>query len=174
MEKIRLLPSGINDFERVRRDNLYYVDKTQFIATLEGGDSYVFFGRPRRFGKSLFVSMLEAYYDIKNKDRFDELFSGLWIHEHPTERRAFYQVLTLDFSQVNGKVEKVEDKFNEYCCVQLEKFAKKYADSYDDDYLEGLKKYDNASGRLTYVTSMTRLKKYLRKPKKNSPRQRLN
>ena len=159
MEKIRLLPSGINDFERVRRDNLYYVDKTQFIATLEGGDSYVFFGRPRRFGKSLFVSMLEAYYDIKNKDRFDELFSGLWIHEHPTERRAFYQVLKLDFSQVDGKVEKVEEKFNEYCCVQLEKFAKKYAEAYDDDYLEGLKKYDNASGRLTYVTSMAALKK---------------
>ncbi|MBP5367699.1 MAG: AAA family ATPase, partial [Bacteroidales bacterium] len=159
MEKIRLLPSGINDFERVRRDNLYYVDKTQFIATLEGGDSYVFFGRPRRFGKSLFVSMLEAYYDMKNKDRFDELFSGLWIHEHPTERRAFYQVLKLDFSQVDGKVEKVEEKFNEYCCVQLEKFAKKYAEAYDDDYLEGLKKHNNASGRLTYVTSMAALKK---------------
>ena len=159
MEKIRLLPSGINDYERIRRDNLYYVDKTQFINTLESGDSYVFFGRPRRFGKSLFVSMLEAYYDINNKDRFDELFSGLWIHEHPTERRAFYQVLKLDFSQVDGKIENVEDKFNDYCCVQLEKFAKKYADYYDDDYLEGLAKYDNASGKLIYVTSIASLKK---------------
>ena len=158
-QKVRLLPSGINDFERIRRDNLYYVDKTQYIATLEGGDSYIFFGRPRRFGKSLFVSMLEAYYDINNKDRFDELFSGLWIHEHPTERRAFYQVLKLDFSQVDGKIENVEDKFNDYCCVQLEKFAKKYADYYDDDYLEGLAKYDNASGKLIYVTSIAALKK---------------
>ena len=122
-QKIRLLPSGINDFEVVRRDSLYYVDKTHFIATLEHGDSYVFFGRPRRFGKSLFVSMLEAYYDIKNKDRFDELFSGLWIHEHPTERRAFYQVLKLDFSKVNGGADHIEDKFNKYCGNALASFA---------------------------------------------------
>ena len=93
-QKIRLLPSGINDFEVIRRDNLYYVDKTKYISILESGDRYLFFGRPRRFGKSLFISMMEAYYDIKKKDRFDELFSGLWIHEHPTECRGAYQVAT--------------------------------------------------------------------------------
>ena len=158
MEKIRLLPSGINDFERVRRDNLYYVDKTQYIATLEGGDSYVFFGRPRRFGKSLFVSMLEAYYDIKNKDRFDELFSGLWIHEHPTERRAFYKVLKLDFSQVEGKLEKLEEKFNEYCCATILEFAKKYAEYYDKDYVNSVLSCKSASGRLLYIISEARLK----------------
>ncbi|MCR5454955.1 MAG: AAA family ATPase, partial [Bacteroidales bacterium] len=138
MEKIRLLPSGINDFERVRRDNLYYVDKTQFIATLEGGDSYVVFGRPRQFGKSMFVSMLENYYDINNKDRFDELFAGLWIHEHPTERRAFYQVLKLDFSQVDGKLENVEEKFNEYCRIAILAFAQKYAKYYDENYVNNV------------------------------------
>ncbi len=84
MEKIKLLPSGVSNFEVIRRDNLYYVDKTRFIPVLEDGDRYLFYGRLRRFGKSLFISMLEVYYDVKSKDRFDELFSGLWIHEHPT------------------------------------------------------------------------------------------
>ena len=159
MEKIRLLPSGINDFEVVRRDGLYYVDKTQFIAALEGGDRYLFFGRPRRFGKSLFVSMLEAYYDIKNKDRFDELFSGLWIHEHPTERRAFYQVLKLDFSQVEGKLENVETNFNAYCGTVLDAFAQKYAEYYDDNFVETTLKLAKASHKLSYITTTAALKK---------------
>ena len=104
MEKIRLLPSGISDFELIRRDNLYYVDKTQYIATLEGGDSYVVYGRPRRFGKSLFVSMLEAYYDIKNKDRFDELFSGLWIHEHPDRAQGVLSGFEVGFFTGGGQI----------------------------------------------------------------------
>ena len=158
-QKIRLLPSGINDYERMRRDNLYYVDKTQFINTLENGDSYVFFGRPRRFGKSLFVSMLEAYYDVNNKDRFDELFSGLWIHEHPTERRAFYQVLKLDFSQVDGKIENLEQKFGEYCSVTILEFAQKYAKYYDEDYVKNVSSYTSASGRLLYIIAQARLRR---------------
>ena len=157
MEKIRLLPSGINDFERVRRDNLYYVDKTQYIATLEGGDSYVFFGRPRRFGKSLFVSMLEAYYDIKNKDRFDELFSGLWIHEHPTERRAFYQVMRLDFSKVNGGIDNLEDKFDKYCGNALYAFAKKYEDMYYKGFADDIKNESDATERINIITEQAAL-----------------
>ena len=159
MEKIKLLPSGISDFEVVRRDNLYYVDKTKFISVLEHGDSYVFFGRPRRFGKSLFVSMLEAYYDIKNKDRFDELFSGLWIHEHPTERRGFYQVMLLDFSKVSGGIDNVEAKFDDYCCTVLDSFAKKYAEFYDDDFVEKTAQCKSATHKLIYIIGQARLKK---------------
>ena len=151
-QKVRLLPSGINDFERIRRDNLYYVDKTQYIATLERGDSYVFFGRPRRFGKSLFVSMLEAYYDIKNKDRFDELFSGLWIHEHPTERRAFYQVLRLDFSKVNGGADHIEEKFNKYCGNVLVAFAEKYEYMYYKGFADDIKNESDATERINIIT----------------------
>ena len=157
MEKIRLLPSGINDFERVRRDNLYYVDKTKFISVLERGDSYVFFGRPRRFGKSLFVSMLEAYYDIKNKDRFDELFSGLWIHEHPTERRAFYQVMRLDFSKVNGGADHVEEKFDKYCGNALYAFAKKYEDMYYKGFADDIKNESDATERINIITEQAAL-----------------
>ena len=152
-QKIKLLPSGINDFERIRRDNLYYVDKTQYISVLEHGDSYLFFGRPRRFGKSLFVSMLEAYYDIKNKDRFDELFSGLWIHEHPTERRGFYQVMVLDFSKVNGGADNVEENFNTYCGNRMIEFAEKYEEFYYKGFANDIRNEKNATERINIITS---------------------
>ena len=152
-QKIKLLPSGINDFERIRRDNLYYVDKTQYISVLEHGDSYIFFGRPRRFGKSLFVSMLEAYYDIKNKDRFDELFSGLWIHEHPTERRGFYQVMVLDFSKVNGGADNVEENFNTYCGNRMIEFAEKYEEFYYKGFANDIRNEKNATERINIITS---------------------
>jgi len=105
-QKVRLLPSGINDFERIRRDNLYYVDKTQYITTLEGGDSYVFFGRPRRFGKSLFVSMLEAYYDINHG--YCDIFL--------MPERRFKDVkhsYIIEFKHVSTKVKIIKDKIRE-------------------------------------------------------------
>jgi hypothetical protein len=157
MEKIKRLPSGISDFEVIRRDNLYYVDKTRFLSVLEGGDSYVFYGRPRRFGKSLFISMMEAYYDIKQKDRFDELFSGLWIHEHPTERRAFYQVLRLDFSKVNGNMDNVETNFNSYCGNAMIDFAQKYEDMYYKGFVEDVKNEPNATERINIITGKAKL-----------------
>ena len=148
---IKYLPSGISDFERLRRDNLYYVDKTRFISVLEKDDSYVFFGRPRRFGKSLFVSMLEAYYDIANKDRFDELFSGLWIHEHPTPRRAFYQVMKLDFSEIGGGIDMLEENFNTYCGNRLIEFAEKYEPYYYNGFAEDIKNEKNVPERINVI-----------------------
>ncbi|MBR4264550.1 MAG: AAA family ATPase [Bacteroidales bacterium] len=152
-QKIKLLPSGISDFEVIHRDNLYYVDKTKFISILENGDRYLFFGRPRQFGKSLFVSMLEAYYDIKNKDRFDELFSGLWIHDHPTECRAFYQVMRLDFSLVNGGIDDIETNFDSYCGNRMVEFAQKYEDFYYKGFAEDIKNEPNKTERINIITS---------------------
>jgi hypothetical protein len=75
-QKVKLLPQGINDFERIRRENYYYVDKTMYIDKIERDRSYMLIVRPRRFGKSLFLSMLEHYYDVKEKDNFDTFFQG--------------------------------------------------------------------------------------------------
>lgn len=66
------------------RKNLYYVDKTMYLNLLEQQPDNLFYIRPRRFGKSLFISMMRAYYDKAMADRFDSLFGGFWIHEHPT------------------------------------------------------------------------------------------
>ena len=67
----RQVPYGVADFESIRRDNLYYVDKTMYLPLIEDTASYIFMIRPRRFGKSLFLSIMKAYYDILQKDRFE-------------------------------------------------------------------------------------------------------
>ncbi|MBR6177757.1 MAG: AAA family ATPase, partial [Bacteroidales bacterium] len=129
-QNIKLLPQGINDFGRIRRENYYYVDKTMYLDKIEMDSSYMLVVRPRRFGKSLFLSMLEYYYDIKEKDNFDALFGGLYVHEHPTQWRNYYQVLTLDFSQVLNEYDKLKDSFYVYCNNRLDMFAMKYEDMY--------------------------------------------
>ncbi len=95
------IPYGVSDFEKIRTEGFFYADKTQFLAELERLYQYVVFLRPRRFGKSTLVSMLEHYYDLGKRERFDALFDGLWVHSHPTEEQGRYLVLTLDFSRVS-------------------------------------------------------------------------
>ena len=74
MTQIKNIPYGVARFEEVRNENLYYVDKTPYLPLLEDTGKYLFLIRPRRFGKSVFVTMLQAYYDIAKADRFDTLF----------------------------------------------------------------------------------------------------
>lgn len=97
------IPYGLSNFAALRANGLFYVDKTPFIPALESDEAgyrYALFLRPRRFGKSTLLSMLEHYYDLHRKEEFDKLFGGLWIHERPTSERGSYLVLTLDFSPV--------------------------------------------------------------------------
>src|SRR6056297_1795830 len=106
------IPYGIGDFEKIRQEKLYYVDKTKTIKELEK-HQYPFFIRPRRFGKSLLISTLEHYYDIEKKDAFDDLFKGLWIHQNPTKEKNTYLVLRLDFSGIETNKGK-EALFNSF------------------------------------------------------------
>ncbi|MBP5638085.1 MAG: AAA family ATPase [Victivallales bacterium] len=90
--KVKTIPYGISDFANMRELNGYYVDNTWGIPLLEQLP-YQMFLRPRRFGKSLLLSILHYYYDVNYTSRFDELFEGTWIHEHPTEFRGRYLVM---------------------------------------------------------------------------------
>ncbi|HSN98131.1 MAG TPA: AAA family ATPase [Candidatus Nanopelagicales bacterium] len=94
------IPYGISDFSQIREEGFFYADKTPFLPVLEAGYRHIVFLRPRRFGKSTLVSLLEHYYDLGRAERFDELFRGLWVHAHPTPERSRYLVLSLDFSRV--------------------------------------------------------------------------
>ena len=116
------VPYGVADFEVVRKQNLYYVDKTMYVPQLEDEARFLFFTRPRRFGKSIFINMLKAYYDCRKKEDFDVLFGDLWIGRHPTPLQGKYQVLYFDFSQVGGGVDQIEEKLNSYCCICLNSF----------------------------------------------------
>ena len=78
MTQIKRIPYGVADFVQLRKENMYYVDKTMYIPMLEKQGNFLFFIRPRRFGKSLLLSMLSAYYDSRNAGRFDALFGALY------------------------------------------------------------------------------------------------
>ena len=133
MEEIKQVPYGVSDFVTVRERNLYYVDKTMYLSLLEQQPDNLFYSRPRRFGKSLFISMLQAYYDKAMTDRFDSLFGGLWVHEHPTSLRGRYQMLYLDFSRVGGDIEQLSARFNDYCSLMLDDFMHTYRDDYPEE-----------------------------------------
>ena len=120
MEQIKRLPYGISDFRQVMREGKYYVDKTMFLPLMEETDNFLFLIRPRRFGKSIFLSMLRAYYDINERENFQELFNGLWIADHPTPERGKFQVLHMDFSRVVGNLDNLEEDFGDYCSQMLD------------------------------------------------------
>ncbi len=151
MATYRALPYGISDFRRIRRENYYLVDKSSFITKLEETASFLFLIRPRRFGKSLFLSMLRYYYDIAEKDNFQELFKGLWIAEHPTWNQGRFQVMHIDFSQIGGTIYELTENFDGYMRMKFTNFARKYAAYYPKDYLDELNKYSSASDIMNYV-----------------------
>ena len=109
------IPYGVSDFKTLRSEKLYYVDKSAHIRTLEQAGRFLFFVRPRRFGKSLFASMMKCYYDIAEKENFQRLFNDLDIGRNPTPNANRYQVLALDFSQVNrGDGLTLQGRFENY------------------------------------------------------------
>ena len=126
---MKRIPYGVSNFEKLRTENYFFLDKTEFIEKIERSDSqYLFFLRPRKFGKSLLISMLEYYYDLTHKEEFDELFSGTYIHEHPTPLRNSYAVLSFDFSTVKvGKnIADTEASFNRYIRLVFSDFLERY------------------------------------------------
>ncbi|MCB9017536.1 MAG: ATP-binding protein [Prevotellaceae bacterium] len=132
-DKIKQIPYAIADFPRLRRDNCYYVDKTMYLEKLERYAHFLFLVRPRRFGKSLFVSMLESYYDLAQKGDFDRLFGNLYVGQHPTGEQNQYQVVRFDFSKTNTGGGSLEENFIRYCGSVLDDFMFKYGGFYDED-----------------------------------------
>ena len=153
LQNMREVPYGVSDFMTVRRDNLYYVDKTMYLPILEKESRNLFFIRPRRFGKSIFISMLHAYYDIRQKDSFDTLFGGLWVGKHPTPLHNRFQVLHLDFSQVGGNVERLEEKFDFYLGVQLDGFVRDYGEYYGEQFANRIRETKDGTDKLTIITT---------------------
>ena len=141
-QQVKLLPYGVADFATVIEQNLYYVDKTMFIPELEKQPRNLFFIRPRRFGKSIFLSMLYSYYDCAQSHKFQSLFGNLWIGQHPTPLQGKYQVLFLDFSQITGNIDKLETKFNSYLSINLDAFVRQYSEYYQAEMEEILAQED--------------------------------
>lgn len=141
-QQVKRVPYGVADFAQVIEQNQYYVDKTMFIPELEKQPSNLFFIRPRRFGKSIFLSMLYSYYDCAQSHKFQSLFGNLWIGQHPTPLQGKYQVLFLDFSQITGNIDKLETKFNSYLSINLDAFVRQYSEYYQAEMEEILAQED--------------------------------
>ncbi len=138
---MKKIPYGIANYEVIKTQNYYFIDKTQFIERIESlGSKYLFFLRPRRFGKSLFLSILEHYYDIKRKEQFEELFGDTYIGNNPTELRNSFPILKFNFSgiPVHGSFDEVEESFNFTIKGDIESFFYKYESIFPD--LQRIKK----------------------------------
>ena len=160
MEQIKRLPYGISDFRQVMREGKYYVDKTMFLPLMEETDNFLFLIRPRRFGKSIFLSMLRAYYDINERENFQELFNGLWIADHPTPERGKFQVLHMDFSRVVGNLDNLEEDFGDYCSQMLDDFIERYAPFYDEDYVRKGLELRSFRTKFSYIDNRAKRKGY--------------
>ena len=151
MENVKRIPYGVSDFVDIIKRNQYYVDKTMYIPKLEEEADSLFFIRPRRFGKSLLLSMMCAYYDINQSDRFEELFGKLWIGSHPTPYQGKFQVLFLDFSKIGGNIKDLKENFNNYCNIRLDNFIERYKRAYRPEIVEKIKSAPTTVDKLNMI-----------------------
>ena len=152
MEKTRPILYGVSDYAQMRKANAWFVDRTAKIRDLEA-TRYALFLRPRRFGKSLWASILEAYYDVRYADRFDEFFSGTDIGENPTDERGKYLILRFDFSAVSKDAALVQDDFNGYAGLRCDTFARDYAQLIPGDLAERIFKAPTVGKKLNEIAS---------------------
>lgn len=139
------------NFEDIRLENYYYVDKTAFIPMIEQADRFFFFFRPRRFGKSLTLNLLQHYYDVRAKDKFDTLFGDLYIGQHPTHDRNSYLVLKLNFSGIIGELNNYRQGLDAHCRTMFDYFCDIYADYLPQGIKEKLDEKDGAVEQLEYL-----------------------
>ena len=145
------LPYGIADFTWIQNQNRFLTDKTMFIPKMEEAGDFLYLIRPRRFGKSVFLTMIQAYYDIEKKDSFHTTFKDTWIEKQPTEKQGKYQVLFFDFSKAAAGKDELEKNFNAYCETVLNGFAEKYAKYYQPSFLEEFKAAKDAAQKLNLI-----------------------
>ena len=122
------IPYGISNYEELVTKNYYYVDKTKYIEKLEElPEKRIMFLRPRKFGKTLFTSVLENYYDKNKKESFEKLYGNTYIGKNPTKLKNSYCILRFNFSGINTENEETTMKgFKEKVTISIGGFTKKY------------------------------------------------
>lgn len=151
MEEIKRIPYGVSSFVEVVEQNQYYVDKTMYLPLLERQPNYLFLIRPRRFGKSIFLGMLRAYYDLAQKEKFIARFGNLWIGSRPTPLQGAFQVLYMDFSRIGGQGEGLAQHFNDYCSMCVDNFASIYESYYYPGFVREMKEQSGFRNKLNYL-----------------------
>lgn len=145
------IPYGMQNFEDVIKEDCYYVDKTPFIEQIEESNKYFFFIRPRRFGKTLTLSMLENYYDINKKDKFEEIFGKLYIGQNPTPEHNTYLIIHLNFAEVAAGLDDYKDGLDNHCRLVFNFFCDIYAHILPANTKEGMEKLTDAVSQLRFL-----------------------
>lgn len=145
------IPYGMANFASIRERDCYFVDKTHLIPEFEKANAFFFFIRPRRFGKSLTISMLKHYYDINRADRFEKLFGGLYIGENPTEERNSYLIIELDFSIIDGTLGNYKGSMDTHCNTRFNVFCDVYAQYLPKDIQEKMNEKEDAVAQLDFL-----------------------
>ena len=145
------IPYGMQNFEDVMERDCYYVDKTPFIEKIEESNMYFFFIRPRRFGKSLTLSMLENYYDINKKDKFESLFGKLYIGENPTPERNSYLLLHLNFAMISAGLDNYKKGLDAHCSNKFNTFCSRYAHLLPPHTKEEMNQKEDAVAQLGFL-----------------------
>ena len=125
---MRQLPKGISNYEDIVRENRIYVDKTMYIEKMEDlSDKTIMFLRPRKFGKTLFTSTLECYYDKNKIDKFEELFGNTYIGKNPTKNKNQYCILRFNFSGISTEtLDETKKSFKNSTIESIKIFIAKY------------------------------------------------
>ncbi len=141
------IPYGEADFKRIRLNGWLYVDKTRFVHALED-ERYVFLIRPRRFGKSCWVSLLDNYYSRKRADDFEAVFGGTHLGRQPTENRHRYVILRFNFSAFKNALDTLEYHFEEYCQLIVRSTLERNADLFPAAARQHIRTPSSVNGQL--------------------------
>ena len=122
------MPYGISNYEKIINDGYYYVDKTMYIEKLENlPETNIMFLRPRKFGKTLFTSVLENYYDKNKKESFEKLYGNTYIGKNPTKLKNSYCILRFNFSGIDTSTEEATIRgFKKEVASSIEVFINRY------------------------------------------------
>lgn len=157
---MKRIPLGITDFDRLIRENCYYIDKSRYIQMVEDRCSFILLLRPRRMGKSLFSHMMMSYYDITKKDQFDELFGSLWIGKNPTPWANKFMILSFNFSKVGDNVENLGENFTKYCLGEIERYFIKYNSYYSNSEINHVLSQTVIEHALNALDGLNKIKGY--------------
>lgn len=145
------IPYSIASYKTIRQHNYYYVDKTPYIPLLEKMGRYLIFIRPRRFGKSSFLTLLETYYDVAYAEEFEALFGETFIYQHPTSEKHRYLILKLNFSEVDPDPDVVKESFAGHIDNQLFFFTEKYQEILGERCLSRLQTIPDIYQQLAFL-----------------------
>ncbi|ETR72558.1 MAG: AAA-ATPase [Candidatus Magnetoglobus multicellularis str. Araruama] len=161
---VKKIPYGDSDYGKIIKSNMYYVDKTKYIHELEALPNYIFLIRPRRFGKSLWINLLQYYYDCNREDQFDALFKDTFIGKNPTPNKNRFMTLAFNFSMVEPKFDNIQDAFQRYVNKVINDFLERYSQYFANEKISEIRSYvkiDEKLQELFFYCTRHQLKVYM-------------